>query len=347
VVALGDQEWAASDGFLRGSLPDDGKTRYLSTLIQPADPKADLPLVRVVRKQFGEAKLAVVNVLVEDAFLFFDKARRGGLKKAPLAEMESITADLRRDGFAILAIVHGSESELLAVSKQIDADLVVRGHAQGQSPSLGNYGGKPALKVGGSEHVAAVAMRLRGGAIKDLDYRLEVVDKSWPADQKMMEIYQAYSKQAMTQALDAERKKAEFKYVAAESCGRCHPYQYEQWMLSKHAEAFVSLTDVKRQGDPNCVLCHSVGFGFEGGFYTEEKTPELAGVQCQNCHRFDEDEHFRLWKKGKKVPTVIEEVCETCHTPVTDPKFHDNVKKRFADMGCGADPTGRKAMTWK
>ena len=60
-------------------------------------------------------------------------------------------------------------------------------------------------------------------------------------------------------------------------------------------------------------MCHTTGFGTKSGFYTINKTPDLAGVNCQDCHRFTEAEHR---KKDFTVPRLKKDVCTTCHTPL-------------------------------
>ena len=65
-------------------------------------------------------------------------------------------------------------------------------------------------------------------------------------------------------------------------------------------------------------MCHTSGFGTKAGFYTIEKTKQLANVNCQDCHRFNQAEHR---KKDFVVEPVAKEICQTCHTPITDPKF--------------------------
>lgn len=36
--------------------------------------------------------------------------------------------------------------------------------------------------------------------------------------------------------------------------------------------------------DATCLPCHTTGYGQPGGFVSIEKTPQLAGVQCEMCH---------------------------------------------------------------
>jgi peroxiredoxin len=69
-----------------------------------------------------------------------------------------------------------------------------------------------------------------------------------------------------------------------EACGVCHEAQHETWMLTSHAGAFDTL--VKHGADTNaeCVACHVVGFGKEGGYQIGKYAPELEDVGCEDCH---------------------------------------------------------------
>jgi DNA-directed RNA polymerase subunit RPC12/RpoP len=73
----------------------------------------------------------------------------------------------------------------------------------------------------------------------------------------------------------------------------------------------------------------------EKGFTTIEKTRGLAGVNCQNCHRFDMKEH---WVKGFQRPPVTESVCASCHSPITDPKFANQFAQKLAKIRCPRKP---------
>lgn len=76
-------------------------------------------------------------------------------------------------------------------------------------------------------------------------------------------------------------------FVGAQTCKDCHPNTFSKWTSTKHAKAFDALLrDPKPNSafDAECVTCHTTGFEFHSGWKSEEKTPYLAGNQCENCH---------------------------------------------------------------
>ena len=82
-------------------------------------------------------------------------------------------------------------------------------------------------------------------------------------------------------------------------------------------------------------MCHSSGFGVAGGFRTQQDTPQLAGVNCQDCHRLDVE-------KGRckmPAPKVAKDTCELCHTPVNSPRFDFEPYRRR--VGCVRAHSGK------
>ena len=73
-------------------------------------------------------------------------------------------------------------------------------------------------------------------------------------------------------------------YSGEESCSVCHREQHATWELTTHASAWETLVEHGADRDPECLKCHTVGFGKPGGFDLEKRQPELRGVQCENCH---------------------------------------------------------------
>ena len=79
-------------------------------------------------------------------------------------------------------------------------------------------------------------------------------------------------------------------YVGSATCGECHVAEYKLWeKQTRHGHALDTLEKVAkrpslRNYDPECVVCHTVGFEYQTGYVDEKKTPDLKHVGCENCH---------------------------------------------------------------
>jgi hypothetical protein len=101
-------------------------------------------------------------------------------------------------------------------------------------------------------------------------------------------------------------------FAGSTSCKPCHESEYDKWNTTRHAHALAALKKVGSDRDPECVVCHVIGLGYEGGYATEEKTPHLANVGCENCHG-PCSEH--LLTSGQAAPGQPQTACAKCHTP--------------------------------
>ena len=108
-------------------------------------------------------------------------------------------------------------------------------------------------------------------------------------------------------------------YTGYALCMQCHPEQTDQWLATSHAEAFESLRDRSQDYNPECVPCHTTGFGYLGGFIMPGLTSEMEGVQCEMCHGAGFDH-----SQQNAVPygVISEATCiDNCHTPEQSPDF--------------------------
>jgi len=101
-------------------------------------------------------------------------------------------------------------------------------------------------------------------------------------------------------------------FVGSKACRRCHEYEYDKWSTKAHAAAFATLVEVNSHRDPECVICHVVGLDYESGFITEEKTPHLEDVGCENCHGPGSQHVITLGQMPTSQPKMV---CLNCHTP--------------------------------
>jgi hypothetical protein len=109
-------------------------------------------------------------------------------------------------------------------------------------------------------------------------------------------------------------------YAAASACVNCHAPQFARWSFSDHAKAWEALLKRKAVGDPDCVACHSTGFGQPGGFgdVTSSDVFRFKAVQCEACHGplRDHPDDPRV-----KARPITEATCTGCHDPANSPQF--------------------------
>ncbi len=318
-VVLGDQEWAAGPKRLAEMFAAN-KTPALSSTVTGDG----VVTAQAFKRDFARAKIAVVSDTRPEAFHFVPKTLVAKLQFSEQAEIDRQIAELKSQGYIVVLIAHAGEESVEDIASHTKADLVVRGHTTRTDSKLARVNGKPVIKVGGYEYVGVVAIKADGNKIADIEYRAELVSTKWPLDGKLLLTYQSYAHEAMMKALDAERTNG-LNYQSSASCGHCHKKEYDNWKKTQHSKAYATLQKVNRTGDPSCVMCHTSGFGSKGGFYTYAKTKHLANVNCQNCHRLNEAEHR---KRDFTIEPVGREICQTCHTPITDPKFTFKAKRK-------------------
>ena len=112
-------------------------------------------------------------------------------------------------------------------------------------------------------------------------------------------------------------------------CKACHGAPYAVWGASRHATAVKTLEKVGKQFDPECLACHVVGMG-RGGFLSKDLTPQLAGVQCENCHGPGRAHGlnpkanrtgFDARRESGTAAKVGEATCRNCHVGSHSPSF--------------------------
>jgi hypothetical protein len=127
------------------------------------------------------------------------------------------------------------------------------------------------------------------------------------------------------------------EYASTASCVSCHMHQFATWAYSKHKGALQSLVERGEDRDPECLGCHSTGFGEPGGFGELSKfnLSRLGAVQCEACHGplkgHPEDVNVM-------VSPVTETTCTRCHDEANSPDF--DLDSYWRKAACTPDPHG-------
>ena len=156
-------------------------------------------------------------------------------------------------------------------------------------------------------------------------------------------------------------------FVGNKTCKKCHVKQYKSWEKTKMAGTLgvlkpQELSDKKAAAkldpdkdytaDPECLKCHTVGFGSATGYEipppddkkAQRRAAKLAGVGCESCHRPGR-EYVELHKEIQDTSRdytwaemaaagmyqIGSEVCLECHntdSPFVGPDYVFDYEKR-------------------
>jgi len=119
------------------------------------------------------------------------------------------------------------------------------------------------------------------------------------------------------------------QYIGNGSCAGCHSGRFARWAAGPHAHAYRQLLERQEQLNPECLACHTTGFGRIGGWadLSQAHVGQFRGVQCESCHGPLEGHPDR-----EDVAKEISEVaCLACHDEANSPDFdYDSFRKRLA-----------------
>ncbi len=131
-------------------------------------------------------------------------------------------------------------------------------------------------------------------------------------------------------------------YVGSDTCKVCHLKDAKTWQAHKHSKTF-QLLEGGEQKNPECLKCHTTGYGKPSGFVSMEQTPNLANTGCEACHG-PGSAHNEAAKNApetgawdKKISRVMPGSCVACHNP------HVNEKERVAKLARRERLASRKA----
>ncbi len=121
-----------------------------------------------------------------------------------------------------------------------------------------------------------------------------------------------------------------YRYVGNSKCRLCHRKFFIGRKKDPHDHAMKNLIAIGHEKTPQCLACHSTGYGVPTGFVSIETTPRLSNVQCEGCHG-PGNVHIKLTKKrlkggflaGQDSPKILKNMCVECHTDRWNKSYHD------------------------
>jgi hypothetical protein len=312
----------------------------------------------------GGTKVGVLGVSELDAAATAALAKAGFSLGPPEAAARATAKDLRARGAAfVVALVHAAAGRpraaaiAAALVDDVDVAVAALGHDDpGAAPAASPPNARPRLVAAGGDLVVGhLDVRLVPGSPPALDDRVVELDKTVPEQLGVGLI----SRLARIPLRDRDKMEAEaqkkhiqlklrdlyeiWDYGSTSACGFCHEKTVKQWETTDHAHAFATLTRAKRDRDPECLGCHTIGFLQPGG--TRDfvmARGQFANVGCEGCHGPSAAHVRAIDKHQGTVRAVDPVVCLGCHTPDQNVGSFDPVAsmKEILGPGHGAPAAG-------
>ena len=254
------------------------------------------PRFRVV--EVGGLRIGITGVLGDKEAA---QVRNDAVEVQPAVKaLEGVAAELKKANCnhqILLSWASPEETKALA-ARFPQFDLVATAGGGDEPPAQPTMlpGGKARLVELGHKGMFAVAIGFFDGATPLRSQRVPL-DARWGESADMIKLLAAYQSQLESLGLTGLgvvpiRHPTGRRFAGSAACAECHKASYDVWIDTPHATALTTLEEQspRRDGDPECLSCHVVGWApqrfepFEGGFASMSTTPHLAHQGCENCH---------------------------------------------------------------
>ena len=277
-----------------------------------------------------QRQVAIVGITSQQFEIYAENASVDLMLKAPENVLKELIPQLSAECEFIVLLAHAGIDEATALAKAFpQIDVIIVGAEQSEALREPVFVADTVLLNPGTKGKALGMLDIRwdkGEKNADSQFELLTLSERIPDSPRMTDLLFMYQQMLAAENLSEEVKlelpSTGGMYAGNASCKTCHPSEYASWKKTKHSHAYHTLVEKGHETDPDCLTCHTVGFGFQTGFISEPQTPTLADVGCENCHGVGGN-HVKNPQKGYGQVTKTD--CLTCHTSENSPNFDYDV----------------------
>ncbi len=341
---VGHREAALSAGQLREA---QGKSSVPLISANLLDAKTGAPLLQTHRiVEQGGWRIAIVGVL--DPAGLGDSLGSGLAVEKMEAALSRLLPQLKGKADATILLAFTDEGGLRRLARDyFELDVILGGKVTQPAQRLERENRSAILYVTNQSRAIGTLSGLltAPGKLENVTGDVRLVSDRIPQADKIRALNKAYRDEIRRTRLDLDDPeklsadivpsvKAAATYAGTGSCAGCHPKANVAWEKSGHARAFKTLIDARADADPNCIGCHTVGFGTTSGYRREFGREKLTNVGCESCHG-PGSAHIAARQSGNldtgKMRALGAGDCQKCHhgefsRPFEWQQFWPNVK---------------------
>jgi hypothetical protein len=197
-------------------------------------------------------------------------------------------------------LVHGDREEASALSQQFPQFQIVAAAGGAEEPPLQPKkvaGSNAMLLEPGHKGMYVIVLGVTGDAKQPIMYQRVPLDARFAESPEMQAKLVAYQKELQTMTLAglglSGTQHPDGDFAGSAACADCHTKAWAIYEKTPHyhaTETLVKRVSPPRLHDPECLSCHVTGWNaqeylpYATGYVSEEKTPDLVGNGCENCH---------------------------------------------------------------
>ena len=275
-------------------------------------------------------QVAIVGIISQQFEIYVENTSADLILKAPEDALKELIPQLSSQCEFIILLAHAGIDEATALAKVFpQIDVIIVGDEQSDALRELISVADTVLLNPGIKGKALGMLDIRWDKDEkraDTHFELLTLSERIPDTPRMADLLFVYQQMLAAENLNEEVEReipsTGGMYAGNASCKTCHASEYASWKKTKHSHAYHTLVEKGHEKDPDCLTCHTVGFGFQTGFSDLSRTPTLTDVGCENCHGVGGN-HVKNPQPG--YGQVTKENCLTCHTTENSPKFDYDV----------------------
>lgn len=251
----------------------------------------------------------------------------------PVKALESLVKQLQDKVNLIILLSHAPLEETIEISKLFpEIGLIITGHGIEEPKDSITYVNNTTIVSSGTggKYIGIAEYSTNNEVVhlhekrfmKNKSVEIIPLDNKYKDSLEMVSLLKDYQQMLMDEDLLSKTQQMPLlnglSYVGSLTCGTCHKLLYDHWSKTKHGVSYSTLINKENQHDPECVKCHTTGYGYISGFLNYENNQNLINVGCESCHGAG-SEHVKNVNTSYSV--MDESICEMCHDSEHSPKF--------------------------
>lgn len=305
------------------------KVKFLSSNLEFIDP---LPLElnqRLIKECSDAARSCKVGFIgIVSQSLISDHFSDCINVRDPVEALRPLVKDLRGSVDLIVLLSHAPLEESIEIAKLFpEIGLIITGHGIEEPEDVVTYLNNTLIVTTGTmgKRLGVVKYSMDKSGLTRKSVSLMPLGHSQKDSQGMASLLKEYQQMLIDEDLMSKTVQAPLQdgasYAGSAACGICHKTVYRHWLKTRHGTAYNTLVDIGHQYDPECIQCHTTGYGYVSGFLTEKENKNLIDVGCESCHGAGSLHIANVNDKSYRYRATGEGRCDTCHDSEHSLKF--------------------------